>query len=151
MSGNDSQSHHPCRLHNFGFFIGYNSVELSKEGLWQNYVANLFQDYRTSLRSNVGRIANSNPDGNFKREFDLFYHPRSFFLFGEFDQCVISLVEDFQFGSRTFRPFNLEYANHRVTREEVYNYQTPFQRQIFEKYNPVISKMTGFFVLYTGV
>lgn len=37
---------------------------------------------------------------------DVFYEPRAYYLFGRFDLAVLSLVDDFEFSSRTFHPFD---------------------------------------------
>lgn len=62
---------------------------------------NIFRRYREAVERKFGTkgVAASEFSGSF-------YKPSAYCLFGRFDLAVISLVDDFEFSSRTFHPFD---------------------------------------------
>jgi hypothetical protein len=65
-------------------------------------IQTIYANYRNAVRNNFGHAARE----NLKSEFNYFYKPSAYFLFGRFDLAVISLIDDFDFSSRTFHPFD---------------------------------------------
>jgi len=94
-----------CLLGDAGIAIGLTSLPFRKEiEFYDKEIKQaLFPNYKDAV------LKNFPPDltGKFRAEFEkYFYEPVPYYLFGSFDLAVITLVDDFEMTSRTFRPFD---------------------------------------------
>lgn len=88
-----------CFLDDAGLFIGLTSVPPgTEERFCSDTIEELFASYRRS-REHLLRKRNT-------REFDGFYQPRCYYMFGNFDIAVLSLFDGFDFGTKHFNPAN---------------------------------------------
>lgn len=86
-----------------GVFVGLATFEINKEleNFYDSQINIIFEKYREELGNNITDLPSSS-----KKEFDFFYQPRPYYIFGKFDLAFISLIEDFEICGRSFRPFN---------------------------------------------
>jgi hypothetical protein len=94
-----------CLLGDAGIAIGLMSLPFRQERkFYDQEIKNaLFPNYKNAVLKNFA------PDltGSLKAEFEKhFYEPVPYYLFGSFDLAVLTLVDDFEMTSRTFRPFD---------------------------------------------
>ena len=63
----------------------------------------VFQKYREAVRRNFSGTTLESDASEFASAF---YRPAPYYLFGRFDLAILTLVDDFEFSSRTFHPFD---------------------------------------------
>ena len=63
----------------------------------------LFENFKKGLRRN---FQHSETSDSFSEFNELLYAPRAYCIFGRFDLAVLSLVDDFEFAVRTFKPYS---------------------------------------------
>ena len=97
-----------CRVLDLGLFLGFTTTPIGREyEFFQKVIHNgLFKSYQKAVEDNFtdrrGRSRQSS-----RHEFsEWLYKPRAFFSFGRFDLAVLSIIDDFEFGMRTFGPFD---------------------------------------------
>lgn len=83
--------------------MGFTTFQINKhlESFYDRQIQIIFDEYREELRNNM-----TSPSGSHSQEFDFFYKPRPYYIFGKFDLAFVSLIEDFEICGRSFRPFN---------------------------------------------
>jgi len=94
-----------CLLGDAGIAIGLMSLPFRQEREFYDKEIKkaLFPNYKNAVLKNFA------PDltGKLREDFEKhFYEPVPYYLFGSFDLAVITLVDDFEMTSRTFRPFD---------------------------------------------
>jgi hypothetical protein len=94
-----------CRLADGCVFVGLTSVPYGRghDFFAKQIVAGTFAPYKTGVRHNFATTC----DAASLAEFDgAYYIPKGYALFGPFDLAVLSLVDDFEIGTRTFRAYD---------------------------------------------
>lgn len=99
-----------------GLFIGFTTLPISnRQTFVENEIIGVFNGYKEGLHRHLLDNKNSS-NQKAKGEFDKYmYKPRCYTLLGNFDLAVISFVDDFQFATQKFHPFNeilLKNSNH---------------------------------------
>ena len=92
----------PYLTENYGLFIGFLSMPLGKEKKFYEYeIVNLFKAYKRRILSNIAAPSADHHDFN-----QFLYKPKGYFLFGNLDLVVFSIVDDFSLATRSFHPFS---------------------------------------------
>ncbi len=84
-------------------FIGLTSLPLqgNSHEFYQNHIENNFTSYKSQIREFHKNVFK---DVEIELAFEHLYKPNAYFLFGEFDLAVISLIDDFSFATKKFHP-----------------------------------------------
>lgn len=122
-----------CLLQDFGLFLGFASLSIAEESDGKDIVESVFTWYKKKLFDHLSYEESSQVFEEFR---EYFYKPRFFFLFGKFDIAVISLVDDFQFASRAFRPYNTSIANIKNRGLKDNKINPPFYRKVISGPTP---------------
>ena len=94
-----------CLLDDAGIFIGLITLPIQHEmTFYKNEIEEgIFGTYKKAVRGNFEKIK----DKRFLKEYDeCFYLPKPYYLFGRYDMAILSLIDDFEFCSRTFHSFD---------------------------------------------
>lgn len=96
-------------IDNSGIFLGLSTIPLPlKQGkafFEREIQQGIFKKYKDRIRDFSFNIEKDDP--SVLAEFEeYFYEVRAFYLFGRFDLAVLSLVDDFKLGSKTFHPYS---------------------------------------------
>ena len=93
----------------------------------KEFKTGLFKKYKESIEKNFTNANGNEEWQQYKQDFnDYFYECRAYCLLGRFDVALISLVDDFEFASRHFQPFNpilFDPADPNNTSADSYDYQ----------------------------
>jgi len=84
-----------------GIFIGLTTFEINNNlhNFFDHEIRLIFNRYRKELYKNL----NPKPD---KKDFEIYYNPTPYYIFGKFDIAFISFIDDFEICGRSFRPFS---------------------------------------------
>jgi hypothetical protein len=90
-------------------FIGLTTLPLHKDSydFYEKSIKANFDDYKKRIREFHQKLFSAGETEGTKKKLDKFdklYDPNAYFLFGEFDLAVISLIDDFSFATKKFRP-----------------------------------------------
>lgn len=124
------------------FFIGFSSlpIQLSHEArgnfLDVQIGENLFDEYRKGLLRFNNQI-----DGVTETEFTnkALFKPSYYYLWGKYDVCAISEIDDLEFATRFFRPYNPIRNSIRENDIDLEN----FDYKVVTGFNPLASKGYG--------
>jgi len=107
---NSTDQHHTplCEVLDFGLFIGFCTAPIGREIEFADRALKhgLFAAYREAVSKNFSLNELETSDSSIKEFNELLYRPQTYFTFGRFDLAVLSLIDDFEFGIRTFGPFD---------------------------------------------
>lgn len=93
-----------CIVDDAGIFIGFTSLPISQEtDFYKREIKGLFNVYKKGLKENFPKNKRTEYFHEFRKYF---YKPKGYYIFGQFDLAVISLVDHFEFSTRTFHPFD---------------------------------------------
>ena len=98
-----------CQINDIGLFIGFATVPIGREVEFfeENIKKGLFSSYKAAVRKNFTSYKKDTDNAIKFDEFEKYlYKPSPYFIFGHFDLAIISLIDDFEFGIRTFGPFD---------------------------------------------
>ncbi len=101
-----SEIHTPsCAVHDVAIFIGLASSPIGHEQrLHTDVLEKLFRRYKKAVRDNFS--AHSPSRTTYEVFDEILYKPRTFFTFGRFDLAEVALIDDLEFGIRTFGPYD---------------------------------------------
>lgn len=91
-----------------GVFVALTSLPFNKENpFYEGEIKGLIKQHKLGVKRFFQKKSD---DENFEKcraeYIEFMYKPRAYILFGRYDLAVVSLVDDFQLASRTFRPYN---------------------------------------------
>lgn len=94
-----------CTFDDAGVALFLLSLPFGQEPEFLNHeiTGAIFPKYQKAVLDNFSPLVGNDVRAQF---FESFYVPRPYYLFGRFDVAVVSLVDDFEFASRTFHPFD---------------------------------------------
>ena len=133
-----------CKLDSAGVFVGFTTMPtgLGVYNFFNTQISHIFQNYKEGISSNYKKLSpkwNQSDDG---KEFEnYFYQPKGYFLFGEFDLLVLSLIDDFELPIRGFKPFSPLITNS-GSKEEPSNEDT-FAHKVIVGPSPISNLKTG--------
>ncbi len=106
---------------NYGIFLGLMTAKFGEEGRFvDNELKPFFARYKEKIKENLF----SNGDKEKEEIFEQYlFRPKCYFLFDNFDLAVLSLVDDFNLGTRAFHPFNTLITNDLKESDNEYNSQ----------------------------
>lgn len=120
-------------IDNSGIFLGLSTIPLPlKQGkafFRREIQEGIFKQYKERIRQ--FSFNRTKDDAAYLNDFDrYFYEVRAYYLFGKFDLAVLSVVDDFRLGSKTFHPYShlteeaLAAVDGRLLQPENFTFQT---------------------------
>ena len=94
-----------CLLDDTGIFVGLVTMPtLHETEFYEKEIKNgIFKKYKTAVADKFS----SGKDKHAGKEFNqYFYEPTAYYLLGRFDLAILSLVDDYELGARTFHSFD---------------------------------------------
>jgi len=100
----DDQSLINTKASDLGVFIGMATLPIGSENIFlENPLIRLFEEYKKKTSEESA----SSDAQDYKDSFEAyFYKPIPYYLFGNFDIGLLSVVDDFTFSSRYFHPYS---------------------------------------------
>lgn len=119
-----------------GIFVGFAAAQNGDIPVLKKTIKKLFSDYRRTIFDNFYMHdikedkAKKLSELQKKYNHDKLYKPITFCTLGDFDLAFISLIDDFEFGIRSFMPFSpaLDPQEDKIERDEE-EYNIPFDHQ----------------------
>ena len=114
-----------------GLFISLNTIPPSsgKEFFDKEIKEGIFKKYRENIETFTGE--SGNPD------FEGFYHPKGYYLFGNFDLAVISLIDDYSLACKDYHPYH-HYMKGIEDQDSL-----PFNYQVITGTQPMLAENEG--------
>ncbi|GAB5476327.1 MAG: hypothetical protein Mars2KO_44260 [Maribacter sp.] len=92
-----------CLIQDGSIFIGLSSLSLAKQDIVSNTVEKILKEYKGSLKRKTKDYTTCSKSNKFlKEQNEYFYNPNKYYLFGEFDFAVITLIDGFTFPVREY-------------------------------------------------
>ena len=92
-----------CLIQDGSVFIGLSSLPLGKESDIENTVDKLFVEFKKLLKRKIKDYTTVDYPNSALEDLDNhFYNPKKYYLFGEFDLAMITLIDGFSFPVREF-------------------------------------------------
>jgi len=112
-----------------GLFIGLTTFPITKkiEDFYENEILDIFQTYKEDLDRHI-----SNTPTSYKKEkriVEICYRPAAYYIFGKFDLAIVSIIDDYEFCGKAFRPFN-ELQSKQSKKEGKQKKNSPFDYKI---------------------
>ncbi len=116
-------------LQDIGLFLGLISLPPKNvdKFYFDEFENGIFKSYREAL---ADHLASST-----KFEDSLLYKPKAFYLLGQFDLAILSLVDDYDFGKKCFQPYSPLIEHHKGDEDYFRNYK-------YQVYSGTIPHMT---------